>query len=308
METVKLPGVGTITTFDPVTKDFDPFTATDNLLRRYGFPFGKWRNRWGRPKEVIQPTFRVMDYKHRLVPRKRLPIKPPVPLTQLASDWSGAIVNPAPQDTINSVEGVWTIPDCELPAHPMHNVWYTASSWVGIDHGEGNSPDILQMGVDSNVQMMHGSVQYDIRAWSEWCPALGAWVSNFPVSAGDKLNALIVVDESSRTAATMYLLNETLSIAVSFILSAPQHKPPIQLVGDCAEWIVEALRIPPAPTWELGRYGVLCFDGAKAGTVNGEILLAGSGDTIDMIDSNQNIISQGSINSSMQVQCKYVGP
>jgi hypothetical protein len=337
VETVKLPGVGTFTTFDRVPADFDPFTADDATLQRYGFPVGKWKNRWGRPKQVIQPGFSVMDYKHFKTPRERLPLNlAGILKKEFDWDWSGAIVYAAAPDTINSVEGIWTVPNSRLPGGAADAIWYTASCWVGIDHGEGSSPDILQMGTDSNIQVVASVTQRQIGAWVEWMPAGAAWIKKspisnelFPVSIGDKVDALIVVDQGSKTAARMYLHNETQSIATSFGFIAPPLvlaelddlgarvtafsspsllDPPIQLVGDCAEWIVEALIELPAPTWELANYDIVIFDGAQAGTVGGATLPAALGDTIDMIDANIEVISEGTINNAGQVQCTYVGP
>ena len=289
-----------ISLFDQVPPG-GPANMNEDTLGKYGFPVGRWRGRWESGRKTIQPTFRAMGYKQH---RDR---KAVVENTEKAGVWSGAVVYAPGGKTINAVQAVWTVPNCYPPAGAPDGIWYAASSWIGID-GDDGSTDILQAGVDSEVCTIGGSVTRLVTVWWEWAPDPTQWVSNFPASAGDQLDCVISLDPSSKTTATIYLHNQTSGVAQSFKVTAPKD---ITLKGNCAEWIVERIKID-ANTPELARYSAVQFSDAKAFTDDDKTLQTNSENIkwapIVMVDHSGAIISRGASEVPAVVQCTYVAP
>jgi hypothetical protein len=306
METMELPGGVTVRTFTPPPAGFDPLTADDRELLIYGYPsrptdealLKRWEHLLSRSPRMIQPTFRAMPHKRRQLPKSGGSDHG----VENTNIWSGAVVHAPANDTFKWVEGTWTVPDAYPPMNATDGVWYSASSWVGIDGIDG-SGDVLQAGCDSDVMTSGGNVSRQLNPWWEWYPAGSFWISNLAISQGDTVNCLICVTEGSTTSALILLYNVTSNISASFQATAPTGT---NLVGNSAEWVIERLEID-TNTPELARYGDVYFDEANAGTVGNATLHAGSGNTINMVD-NGNVISTGTIETQTLVQVRYTGP
>jgi hypothetical protein len=308
MSATKLPGGVTIRTFSSPPDGFDPVTADDRALLAYGYPsrpkdpelLERWERMLSRRVRLIQPTFRAMPYK-----RRRLPKVAPGAAhgTETSDIWSGAVVHAPAGDSFKWVEGEWTVPNAFPPPHAVDGVWYSASTWIGIDGIDG-SGDVLQAGCDSDVMTSGGTIQRQLNPWWEWYPAGSFWISNLPVAQGDTMDGVICVDAGSTTTATIYLLNITSGVGASFRATAPSRT---SLVGNSAEWVVERLEID-TNTPELAPYGDVYFAAANAGTVANTLLNAGAGNVIDMVDDSGNIISTGLIETPTLVQVRYTGP
>src|SRR5579862_4513517 len=154
MATIKLSNYITVRTFPKAPEGFDPLKSEDRLLARYGFPSrpsdprlaARWESVMSRGLRFIEPEFRAMPYK-----RRRLPQTARGEHGVETSDiWSGAVVHAPAGDTFRWVEGTWTVPNAYPPGNAQDNVWYSASTWVGIDGIDG-SGDVLQAGCDSDV-------------------------------------------------------------------------------------------------------------------------------------------------------------
>jgi hypothetical protein len=311
MDVQKLSKGGTIRFFSRPPEGFRPLDAEDRELRAYGFPrrptenpdqLKRWERAYDRKLQFIRPTFRRMDYKRRRIPGKAgHKIDHGVEISNI---WSGAVVYAPPGATMRWVEGEWTVPNAFPPGggNPILSTWYSASTWIGID-GDG-SPDVLQAGCDSDVlNPVFGITVRQLNPWWEWYPEDSYWISNFPVSQGDTMSCLICADTSSATAAEIFMMNDTNGAHASFAVTAPTGT---SLVGNCAEWIVEALEIDTSVP-ELASYGSAYFDACFAGTSNGAELQAGDGNTINMLDANGNLISRGSIENPHLIRCLYEG-
>jgi hypothetical protein len=303
----RLPGGVTVRTFTPPPDGFDPVSADDRSLVAYGYPsrpedskmLERWERVLSRPIRLIRPTFRSMDYKRRRLPKAAGTARHATEFTDI---WSGAVVHAPAGDTFKWIEGVWTVPNAFPPVGAADGVWYSASTWVGIDGIDG-SGDVLQAGCDSDVMTSGGVTQRQLNPWWEWYPAGSFWITNLPVAQGDTLNCLICVTAGSATSAIIFLYNVTSGVGASFNATAP---PGTSLVGNSAEWVVERLEID-TNTPELARYGDVYFDEARAATVSGALIDAGSGNVIDMVDSG-NTISAGLIETPTLVQVRYTGP
>jgi hypothetical protein len=296
----------TVRTYPPPPTGFDLAKATNRERIRHGIPrcpveFPELAKRWEeklrqRPVKIVEPVFRLMDYKrHHLLKLK----KGHGPET--SNVWSGGIVFPPGGDKMKWVEGTWKMPNSSPPAGAEDGIWYSASTWIGID-GDDGSGDVLQAGCDADTIISGGVVQHQFNPWWEWYPAGSYWISTIPVSPGDELTCLICVQAGSTTNAFIFLSNVTTGVGSFFSATAPTGTT---LQGNCAEWIVEALEID-TNTPELAQYTTVEFTECNAGTVAGATVQAGGGSTINMVDGGGNVISKGEILGATEVQVEYV--
>jgi len=307
----------TVRTFSEAPANFNPLKASRRQLRAYGYPprpdathlLERWEAVFSRGIRFITPTFRRMDYRPKRLP-KRAGSTPRSKVetnrgTETLNIWSGAVVRAASGDPFSWIEGTWTVPDVYPPAGAFVGEWYSASTWVGID-GLDVSMDVLQAGCDSDVMIVsvlgNRFVIRQIQPWWEWFPGDTYWISNLPVSFGDTVSCVICADPGSTTDATVYFYNLTNGVAASFIATAPKG---FQLTGNCAEWIVERIPVDNSPP-ELARFGEVYFDECHAGTANGLLVNAGSGDTIDMLDA-PGVIAAAAFENDTLVQVRYTG-
>jgi hypothetical protein len=305
MSKIELANGATLRTFPPPPADFKPLEAEERVLAAHGFPvrptdpelLKRWEAALSRPFHVIEPTFRSMDYKRRRLPTALGRSEHAVETTDI---WSGAVVHAPRDDPFRWVEGTWTVPDAVPPYDASDGVWYSASTWVGIDGIDG-SGDVLQAGCDSDVMRFWGASIKQVNPWWEWYPAGSFWISNLSVSQGDTMSCVICVTEGSTTSAQIFLRNLTTGHAATFVATAPNGT---SLAGNSAEWIVERLEVDTS-TPELARFGEVYFNDAHAGTVGGALLSADSADTIDMVDATGEVISIGIIENARLVQVRY---
>jgi Peptidase A4 family len=153
--------------------------------------------------------------------------------------WSGGTL----PGVWSGVIGQWEIPTVSQPSEPgganPPGGW-TSSSWVGLDGAYGGSNDVLQAGVQQQVDS-DGVASYV--AWYEWFipPQAGSPpyiyqtnIPNFPVSPGDTV--FCSAQYIGHTAGHLYFLNTTNNSPPLSITLAP---PPSATHGDSAEWIME---------------------------------------------------------------------
>jgi hypothetical protein len=107
--------------------------------------------------------------------------------------------------------------------------------------------------------------------------------------------------------ASAYFTNRTTGDSTSFVFNAPSGT---SLVGNCAEWIVDAPTVGGQQS-SMADYGEVFFSVAEAflGTLGGGggTVNAGTGDVITMQNGAGQAVSQGSIITPTIVQCAYVG-
>jgi Peptidase A4 family len=285
MPEITLEGGLRITTFAPPPAGFDPLTAGPADLARYGFParpddphhLARYRSVFGQLRhkfKYVVPTFRVnTDRRHG--PRARQTGAG----TETSTNWSGGVVYAPSGTSFNWVEGDWVVPDID---GPTANQEYYCASWIGID-GDG-SGDVCQVGVGSQVYGFGGSKSF--YPWWEWFPNYEVQITNLAIGPGDMVTALICTSGAGATTASVSFSNRTTGASTSFSFSAPSGT---ELVGNCAEWIVEAPTVGGAQS-------------ALANTVNG-----GTGDNINMT-AGGNVVSDGNLITPTVIQCLYAGP
>ena len=266
-------------------------------------PLSAWRAEWDKDAyREINPDFHELKYRS----RKRQAV--------ITQDWSGAAVcRDDKKKSIVAVEATWRVPTSSPPKDFIEGVWYTASSWIGID-GDGEkgdmSVDILQAGVDSDVMSYGGTLAWWTGVWWQWVPGNTIYVTNFPVSPGDTIHCVIARAKDSQTNAAISLHNKTNGIAASFPVQAPAGTV---LVGNCAEWIVEKVELV-TQTRALANHGAIYFDGAIAHTDDGNTLTPQPSNqakftkTYAIKGQDKKCVSTGYIRGDKLVCCAYEGP
>jgi hypothetical protein len=239
-----------------------------------------------RPLTIIEPQFALRTDKQHGI-RNTI-------ANDTSTNWSGAVSFAAKGDTATYVIGQWTVPDVVAPGLGS----YYCASWVGID-GDG-SPDVLQAGTECDVISFGFFTAKQTYVWWEWYPNYEVQIANFPVTSGDVMFCAICVH--SDTEAGFYLTNLTTGASTSFTKTAPAGTT---LVGNCAEWIVEAPTVNGGQS-ALARYGDVYFDECIAGTKNHHLLYGGDGDLITMVDSSNKPISVPTKETDELIKIQFV--
>ena len=284
--------------FQRPPEGFNPLEAEDRELLVFGYParpdkdrhpelHETWKRMVSRPLTIIEPQFALRTDKQHGI-RNTI-------ANDTSTNWSGAAAFAAKGDSATYVIGQWTVPDVVAPGLGS----YYCASWVGID-GDG-SPDVLQAGTECDVVSFGFFTAKQTYVWWEWYPNYEVQIANFPVTSGDVMFCAICVH--SNTEAGFYLTNLTTGASTSFTKTAPRGT---HLVGNCAEWIVEAPTVNGGQS-ALARYGDVYFDECIAGTKNHALLHGGDGDLITMVDSSNKKISNPTRETDELIKIQYTG-
>ena len=277
---------------------FDPLQADERELLVYGYParpdearhpelHETWKRMVSRPLTIIEPQFALRTDKQHGI-RNTV-------ANDTSTNWSGTVAFAGKGDSATYVIGQWTVPDVVAPGLGS----YYCASWVGID-GDG-SGDVLQAGTECDVVSFGFFTAKQTYVWWEWYPNYEVQIANFPVTPGDVMFCAICVH--SETEAGFYLTNLTTGASTSFTKTAPAGT---HLVGNCAEWIVEAPTVNGGQS-ALARYGDVYFDECIAGTKNHALLYGGDGDLITMVDSSNKKISIPTRETDELIKIQYTG-
>jgi hypothetical protein len=302
MTQITLEGGVKITTFKP-PRGFDPLTASPADVVRHGFPerpedrrhLARYRRVLGQLKDkfhYVEPTFRVNTDRHH-GPRNRQTEAG----TETSTNWSGGVVYAPAGATFRWVQGDWVVPNVDAPTP---NQWYYCASWIGID-GDG-SPDVCQAGVECEVYHSGTSIIRNIYPWWEWYPLPEVQITNLAISPGDMVTVLICTSGANATSASAFFSNRTSGASTSFNFSAPAGT---KLVGNCAEWIVEAPTVGGAQS-AIADYGEVFFSVCEGFLTNGTTVNGGTGNNINMTAGSQTV-SDGNLITPTVIQCLYAG-
>ncbi len=301
--TVTFPSGLKATTYHP-QRGFDLATAGDGDLVRIGLPVRPadpgHRARYDRVLASLAGKFNYIPATLRHNPNVvHGPRRAAADAgSETSTNWSGAVVYAEAGHAFRWVQGDWVIPDVDAPTD---NQWYYCASWIGID-GDG-SGDVCQAGVECEVYRSGSSVTRNIYPWWEWFPESEIAITNLPVSPGDLLTALICTSGAGATQASLFLTNRTTGASTSLTFTAPSGT---SLVGNCAEWIVEAPTVDGGQS-RVADYGQVFFSAADAYDGNAT-LGGGTGDNINMNNGSGTEVSSGTLVTSTVVECQYVGP
>jgi hypothetical protein len=309
MKTITIPELGISVVTRAPSPGFDPSTASSAQLVANGFPAmpddpahqAHYRAMLARLKgryQYIEPQFKVHPEVGRGIPR--LPSATGNPET--SSVWSGGVVFAPVGKSFKWIQGYFVIPNSSALDN-LDNI-YTYIAWVGID-GD-NSSDVFQAGALNYVQ--NDGPNNPIRqlyAWWEWFPNVIVEISNFNINTGDLLAIILCSSQGlGSTTGTVYMTNITTGHSTNVAMSAPGGTT---LVGNSAEWIVEAPHLGGSPS-TLADYGQCFFSQCYAVTADGQTINGGTGDSIAMDQGlGAGVVSQGILVSPTVVQCQYVG-
>jgi Peptidase A4 family len=305
----------TVTTFAPPPAGFKLRNASDSERARYGIPHfapdSDMDKRWSEllgGLNIIEPGFLPRERR-----RKALPQFKADHLGFTGDIWSGGITTPAEGDRIWDVNGKWNIPEVSPPAGAEPGIVYTASTWIGIDgYFQRSDASVLQAGCDADVTTYEFPFQFtyhQFNPWFEWYPLGSQWITNLPAaSSGDEFMCWIqcpalIAHSASANAALVFIANLTGGFGLFFVATAPNG---ITLQGGCAEWIVEALETGPKKAPELAQYTPVTFNNCKCVTVEDKLVESGSGSPMAIVDSSNQLISQGELVGSDVVKVFYV--
>lgn len=274
-------------------KRFDPNKASQEELRRYGFPQRPdidkepdlarlWKRAFARPVRLVQAKLAIDP-----VMSARDPLRHAIDEFG-ANGWAGVvkIVSTARESDFmqpaKMVFGRWQLP--YVPA-VTPNEKIAVAFWVGMDGhaslGEPASKQVLQAGVAAQVNppgfwpWQQTSVKW--WAWTEWYTELhkdsAVAVRNFPVAAGDEI--FVVVCAPLPDFGLVSMLNISRGIGVSVGFNAPAG---IVAHGRSCEWIVE---VPPASP-HMPLFSPVTFNDCTAGSLQHGIVNLDGGIPVDI--------------------------
>jgi hypothetical protein len=113
----------------------------------------------------------------------------------------------------------------------------------------------------------------------------------------------LLTGSANANSALVFLANVTGGFGLFFVVSAPTG---ITLEGGSAEWIVEALETGPNNAPELAQYTPVTFNNCKCVTVGDQVIESGSGSEMAIVNSSNQVISQGELLGSDTVQVLYL--
>lgn len=252
---LNLPGA---TTIDAPPAGFDPMNASDEELAYHGFPprpnqatdpkaYASWAEAMQHSKTRVAPTLEQTNIFHGPAQMKKNPTPAVVNSnprlstqpsnTFYSSNWSGYVAMSG-ATSYGSSSYYYLINDMVVPIAQQRpgactGGWAYGSEWNGID-GWG-SGDVLQAGVEFDAYCSGSTKAAYYSAWYEWYPYGEVRISGLPVTAGDDM--FVEVWHTSPTQGYAYLVNYDTNQSTEVGFTAP---PGVSLVGNSAEWVVEA--------------------------------------------------------------------
>jgi hypothetical protein len=228
---------------------FDPVSASDADLDRYGFP----------PRPDPQNAPGAFTQWQRLV---SVPLAPSPQLTQTtiqngppqhfttgqvlsngnvastSNNWSGyAVVGPSGTFTSNGsfVFQEWVVPVAQTAFGVCNGVPVYSSQWDGFDGANSSSHDLLQAGSEADAACSGSTKSTLYRAWIEWVPNPEVAVSAPKVNPGDVMGTEVWYTTTSPHGHAM-IANYTLNTSATYGFNPPSGTV---FIGDSAEWIEE---------------------------------------------------------------------
>jgi hypothetical protein len=184
---------------------------------------------------------------------------------------------------------------------PTQGQWYYCASWIGID-GDG-SGDVFQAGIGSQVYQKGTSISKSFYPWWEWFPTSEVQITNLTFSPGDMVTMLLCSTQGAgSTTGTVFFTNRTTGASTNVTLTAPSGT---KLVGNCAEWIVEAPTVGGSQS-ALADYGEVFFSVCEAVTNSSTTVNGGTGNNINMTAGGK-VVSDGNLITPTIIQCAYEG-
>ena len=221
---------------------FNPLTATNQELQKYGFPtrpidstaLNQWEYVMSRAKYYGKPIQTPSN-------TNSFGLQNPITYNAL---WAGYVTTGADNNsaTYTQSSGYWTQPDYQ-------DWWYgDPILWTGIDGYNNNSGSIVQAGTDCNATFWHAPAKNI--CWVEDYPNARLWESYPVISPGDQIFVLVTYGGIVSTAFFADLTNGQYT-------SAPFWTPDYD--NTSAEYIWEDVSHMDAPNTSGTFWGCLSY-------------------------------------------------
>jgi hypothetical protein len=260
--------------YPPPPKDFDPFTATIDDLKRHGLPL--------RPDPQTQPGMAALWERQARRYRRFDHLEPrPDTATAAKKPLAPSGLGPDPLDScgyqllslgapFTALFVTWTVPDLRFSPSQFSavNQFHT---FVGLGF------------LDVHVEMTVDSAE---NVTSQiWAQSVGQ--VNLPVGPGDVISGSLCLQTNPQGTASYFLANETTGQTVNFTVDtgfppAVAINAGVTRTGDTSQ---------PPDFHPLARFGVVYFDEISTYTTSGPQSLT-SGEAITMVNQNGATLAQ----------------
>jgi hypothetical protein len=236
--------------------NFNPLTASDTDLDRFGFPprpsaeegadmMAHWERRAKSQTRIVPQLVQGEKFHGPVRAIKQIRTTSGV-IEGNNENWSGYTItdlgNPFAKPG-SRVEARYVVPapasGCEAKSDT-----YSSANWVGIDGAFSNG--VFQAGTETDLDCTSGPAYY---AWIEWFPNSEIRVSNLAISPGDLMSVAAFIGREGRKHLSIDNLTTRKSVALA--MTPPQGT---DLVGNSIEWIVERPTINNAALSKLTNY------------------------------------------------------
>lgn len=262
-----------IRTFGVPPDDFDPSTASESELIRYGLPtldamaFNPLATAFRRAFLQQPADGRRLRFASALSAAGVAPVAPLIPLAAIATqpvqksvNWSGGYVASRAGHSFVSVMANWTVPSVSVPSGGTEPD-YRSSTWIGLDGQKFYLDSSLpQIGTSQRCSAgAAGGAEYG--AWFQW------WARDqgtqeesllLPISPGDEISAIIRASGEASVICNMKNVTKGIMLE-AFTAFAPGS---CRISGATAEWIMERPSPPESDGWkayDLPAYASFAF-------------------------------------------------
>jgi hypothetical protein len=267
----------------PPPKDFDPFTATEQDLKKHGLPLrpdpqtqpgmaALWERKAGRYRnfEHLEPQFEPATATKPAVTRAA----PPSGSFFLSPDESCGYALATSGAPFTVLFLTCTVPDLKYtpnpPVGPDPNLFRIFATLVA---GNGALDVHVNMTVDSSETVTS-------QLWAEFAGNVP-----LPVSPGDVISASLCLDTQPPGRANYFFANETTRQTMNFTVDTGLHPAIAALAGVSRAGDFQRLPLPA-----LAQFGVVYFDEISTYTTSGWRSLT-SGIAVSMTDQHGNAIA-----------------
>lgn len=263
----------------PPPKEFDPSTATQDDLKRYGLPL--------RPDRRQQPGMAALWERKARRYREFEHLEPSFePTTVATTAASPAAFELSPYEScgyeldsfsapFTALFVTWTVPDLRFvsspPFGPDPNEFRT---FVTLGSIQGALDVHVQMTVDSANAVTS-------RLWAEFVGDI-----NLTVRPGDVISGSLCLDTQPPGTGAYFFANETTGQTMSFPVTTGLPPATFILAG-----VSRAGNFQQVPLPALARFGVVYFDEISAYTTGGPLSLT-AGDAVTMTDQHGHAIAR----------------
>jgi hypothetical protein len=257
---------------------FNPLTATDAELDRYGFPprpgqdlgpgvLERWERRVMSQTRIV-PQLQQTNTFHAPARNIKQTKTAPGVIEANSENWSGYAIVDSSNPFVrpgSQVEAQFIVPKPASGCGSKTDT-YSSANWVGIDGAFSN--DVLQAGTETDLNCATGPAYY---AWIEWYPNSEIRVTNLAIAPGDLMSISVFIAADSSKHLSIENLTTRKSVALA--MTPPRGT---ELVGNSIEWIVERPTINNAAFSKLTNYvmnpwtnlGAVTFPRLSAPAVN----------------------------------------